>query len=95
MLALLQNVYHSNMVNVLALKPFIVEVTFDAECRMFVAACDELHLCTEAPSFETLTERVWEIAPDMAQENGLHIAPQNLRLRFAFDQDFTDHRIAL
>jgi hypothetical protein len=31
----------------------------------------------------------------MAQENGLSIAPQNLRLRFAFDQSLADNRIAL
>jgi len=83
------------MTNVIPLKPFTIEVIFDAEFHMFVASCTELALHTEAPSFEALTERVWEIAPDMAQENGLHVAPQNLRLRFEFDQSLTDNRIAL
>ena len=83
------------MTNVVQIKPFTVEVTFDANCHMFVGICDELSLSAEAPSFEALTERVWEIAPEMAQENGLSIAPKNLRLRFAFDQSLTDNRIAL
>jgi len=83
------------MTNVVQIKPFTVEVTFDAECHMFVGICDELSLSTEAASFEALTDRVWELAPDMAQENGLSIAPQNLRLRFAFDQSLADNRIAL
>ncbi len=83
------------MNNVVPLKPFHVQVLFDAESRFFVAVCDELRLVTEAPTFEALTERVWEIAPEMAQENGRHIAPQSLRLRFEFDQSLTDNRIAL
>ena len=75
------------MTNVVQIKPFTVEVTFDANCHMFVGICDELSLSTEAHSFEALTDRVWEIAPEMAQKN--------LRLRFAFDQSLTDNRIAL
>lgn len=87
--------YDLRMINVIPLKPFTVNVIFDAECHMLVATCADLALCTEAPSFEALTDRVWEIAPDMARENGLYIAPQNLRIRFAFDQSLTEHRIAL
>jgi hypothetical protein len=83
------------MSNVIPLKPFIVRVTFDAEVHYFVAECDDLVFVTEAPTFEELTERVWAIAPEMAQENGHHIAPHNLRLRFEFDQSLTDNRIAL
>ncbi len=83
------------MTNVIPLKPYSVSVVFDADAHLFVAECEELCLATEAPSFEALTERVWEIAPTMAQENGLNVAPQNLRLRFEFDQSLTDNRIAL
>lgn len=70
--------HDSLMTNVIPLRPFTVNVIFDAECHMFVATCADLALCTEAPSFEALTDRVWEIeiAPDMARENGLHIARQ-------------------
>jgi hypothetical protein len=70
-------------------------VTFDVEVvhaiaqdeddrTMWVAVCDGLHLVTEAETFEALVARVWEIAPEMAQENGLHIAPETLRLRFCY-----------
>jgi len=70
-------------------------VTFDVEvahaiaqdendCTMWVAVCDGLCLVTEADSFEALVARVWEIAPEMAQENGLSIAPDALRLRFIY-----------
>lgn len=83
------------MSNVLPFQPFVVKVIYDAVAHVFVAECDDLVFVTEAPTFEALTERVWEIAPEMAQENGLHVAPQNLRLRFELDQSLTDNRIAL
>jgi hypothetical protein len=52
------------------------------DCTMWVAVCDGLHVVTEAETYEGLVHRVWEIAPEMAQENGLNIAPDALRLRF-------------
>ena len=83
------------MSNVIPLKPFAVKVIYDAEVHYFVAECDELHLVTEAPTFEGLTERVWEIAPDLLELNGIPVAPQNLRLRFELEQSPTENRIAL
>jgi phosphoribosylformylglycinamidine (FGAM) synthase-like amidotransferase family enzyme len=66
---------------------FDVEVTHaiaqDADDRtMWVGVCDGLHVVTEAETYEGLVARVREIAPEMAQENGLSIAPEVLRLRF-------------
>lgn len=61
---------------------FIVEVIFDPECSMWVAICDGLHMSTEAHTYEALVERVWLIAPEMAQENGLNIPEDRLRLLF-------------
>jgi hypothetical protein len=66
---------------------FDVEVTHDAEAGCYVAVCDALRVVTEAPSFDTLITRVWEIAPEMAQENGLRVAPSALRLHFSYTDD--------
>ena len=51
--------------------PFVVNVIFDAECGMWVASCDALHTVTEASSYEALTARFWEIAPEVALANGV------------------------
>jgi hypothetical protein len=73
----------------LSAKPvtFDVEVTHaiaqdDDDCTMWVAVCDGLHVVTEHETYEGLVARVWEIAPEMAQENGLNIPAEALRLRF-------------
>jgi len=63
---------------------FDVQVTRDAESGWYMAVCDELCVVTEARGLEALIARVWEIAPEMAQENGLHIATDALRLRFSY-----------
>lgn len=49
---------------------------------VWMAECDPLGLITEADSFEELTDRVWEITPELAELNGFEIAPENLRLKF-------------
>lgn len=49
---------------------------------VWVAVCDELGLVTEADSFEELTERVWKIAPELAELNIENVDIDNLRLRF-------------
>lgn len=61
-----------------------VEVIFDPECSLYVATCSALRLATEAPSFDALIERVRLIAPEIVEENGLHIAPKDLRLDFVY-----------
>lgn len=71
-------------------KPFVVKVVYDTEPRVFVAECAALAFVTEAPTFDAIVERVWAIAPEMAQENGRHISPQKLRLRFELDQSWAD-----
>jgi hypothetical protein len=49
---------------------------------VWVAECDAIGLVTEADSFEELTRRAWEIAPELAELNGYHPRPGMLRLRF-------------
>ncbi|WP_256125185.1 DUF1902 domain-containing protein [Photorhabdus luminescens] len=41
---------------------FVVKVTHD---DMWIAECDELGLVTEAKTYDELTERVWEIVPEL------------------------------
>jgi hypothetical protein len=74
---------------------FVVDVTFDTEAGCYVGVCDGLMLATEAASFEALTKRVWEIAPELAQENGLSIPVETLNLRFVLEQSQSENRIAL
>lgn len=87
------------MTNIVAFKkpadnqPIDVEVTHGD--GMFTAECDALHLVTEADTFEALTERVWELAPDMIEANELGIDPDSLRLNFKFVQSAHDHRRAM
>jgi len=52
-------------------KPFVANVIFDAESGMWVATCDALCVVTEAPSYEALIERFWQIAPEIAHDNGI------------------------
>lgn len=76
------------MSNVIQFEPakisFIVEVTHlvDDDGVAWMAECDALHLVTEAPTLDALVERVWQIAPEMAMENGLCIPERRLRLSF-------------
>ena len=44
--------------------------------------CHDLGLVTEADSYEALVRRARQIAPELAELNGLKIPPQRLRLRF-------------
>ena len=60
---------------------FTVEVIYDRESRMWVAECGALCIVTEAPSYEALIERVWEVAPEIAALNGVQFDATSL-LRF-------------
>jgi Domain of unknown function (DUF1902) len=61
---------------------FAVEVTRDDETGYWVAQCDALGVVTEATSYEALTVRVWQIAPEMAESHGIDLSTKILRLRF-------------
>ena len=58
----------------------IVEVTH--EDGIWTAECDALGLVTEADTYDDLTNHAWEIAPELAELNGLDIDPEHLRLKF-------------
>jgi len=48
------------------------------DADMWIAESDALPLATEAPTLDALIERVWEIAPEIAELNG-HRGRLNLR----------------
>ena len=66
---------------------------FDPECGMWVAICDALCVVTEAPSYEAVTARFWEIAPEVAQGNGIAF-DGHARIEFRHIEDAST-RIAL
>jgi hypothetical protein len=73
---------------------FKVNVCHDTEENVWVAYCEDLGLSTEADSYEDLTERVWEIAPELYEMNGYKGNLKRLHLSFIQEQNFTD-RMAL
>lgn len=82
------------MSNIIAFrKPLSVTVTHGE--GVYTAECDALHLVTEAKTFETLTARVWELAPDMIEANNLSIDPKSLLFNFEFIQSADEQLLAL
>ncbi len=73
---------------------FNVNVSHDHDENVWVAVCDALGLVTEAPTYEELTGRVWEIAPELYEMNGFGINPSRMRLSFNQEQSWSD-RVAL
>ncbi|MEY8887221.1 DUF1902 domain-containing protein [Klebsiella pneumoniae] len=53
-----------------------------------------LGLVTEAATYEELTERVWEVAPELYEMNGFGGNPSRISLSFNQEQSYSD-RIAL
>lgn len=72
--------------------PFTVNVIHDGD--VWVATCDELGLVTEAQDYESLTQRVWDVAGDMLDENDIDQDLECLRLYFVQEQ-VSDDRMAL
>ncbi len=50
-------------------REFVVNV-FQADDGLWIAESDGLPIATEAPSVDALIERVWSIAPEIAELNG-------------------------
>ena len=62
-------------------KVFDFRAEWDGEAGVWWCSNDELPLTTEAPSFEQLVARVLQIAPEIAAENGLAVAGEEIELR--------------
>jgi len=52
---------------------------------IWTAECDALGLVTEADSYDALTDRAWEIAPELAELNAVGVEPENIRLLFCHE----------
>ncbi|EAQ6362744.1 hypothetical protein DOH76_12200 [Salmonella enterica subsp. enterica serovar Oranienburg] len=75
-------------------RPFDVKVCHDYDENVWVAECDALGLVTEANTYEDLTKRVWEIAPELYELNGFGGNPARIHLLFTQEQSWSD-RMAL
>ncbi|MBC8946776.1 MULTISPECIES: DUF1902 domain-containing protein [Xenorhabdus] len=73
------------------LESFVVNVIHD---DMWIAECDELGLVTEAKTYDELIEKVWEIAPELYEINGLGDQSEVIRLKFVQEQS-SDSRVVL
>jgi hypothetical protein len=72
--------------------PYVVEVVF--EDGIYTAQCAEIGLVTEEKTYEALTERVWEIAPELVECNLPGVDPENIRIKFEQIQSASAHRMA-
>lgn len=65
--------------------PFVAVVVFDAESGMWVVTCDALHVVTEGNTYEAAISRFWDIAPEIAADNGTPFdASSQVEFRHAF-----------
>lgn len=72
--------------------PIDVQVVYDN--GWYIAECDALHLVTEAQSMQELTQRAWDLVPDLIELNGFDIDPRTVRLSFNLLQDASQQRMA-
>lgn len=74
--------------------PFVAVVVFDAESGMWVVTCDALHVVTEGSTYEAAISRFWDVAPEIAADNGTpfdassrvefrHVEDESTRFRLA------------
>ena len=61
---------------------FDVAVIYDSEENLWVAQCDSLGIVTEANTFESLTQRVQGLIPDMIAVNKIELGYRKPYLNF-------------
>jgi Domain of unknown function (DUF1902) len=64
-----------------AKKLFEFTAQWDPETGVWWCSNDELPVTTEAPTFDELVARVMEIAPEMAEVNGLARSGEQIEIR--------------
>jgi hypothetical protein len=64
---------------------FHFDVTHDTEANVWVGVCDALPVATEAETYEALVQRVWSIAPEIAEANHPDVDVRTMRLRFEYE----------
>jgi hypothetical protein len=71
---------------------FDVDVYYDHKDNVWIAQCDALGLVTEAATYEELTGRVWEIAPELYGMNGFTNNPSQIGLSFILNWENEEPR---
>ena len=61
---------------------FVIDVTFDPECNMWVGECEQIGLVTEAENYEALEQRALLIVGDLAIENGVMSRSETAQVLF-------------
>lgn len=59
-----------------------VEVLFDEEAKVWVADCETLCIVTEANTYESVTQQVRDLVPEMIKENNIDLGSQKIYLNF-------------
>ena len=54
------------------MESFDVQIEHDDESGYWIAECEQLGLVTEAENLDMLTQKVRDLAPEMASENGFN-----------------------
>lgn len=70
----------------MATKQFTVRAEFDAEAGVWLASNEQLPVSTEAPTLDRLLARVMEIAPEIAEMNGLAERGDQVEIHFTTDR---------
>jgi hypothetical protein len=69
-----------------AMKTFTVHASWDAEAGVWYAKNDQLPLTTEAPDLTQLMARIMEMAPEIAELNGLVKIGEQVKIHLTADQ---------
>jgi hypothetical protein len=74
-------------IRIMSTVTFDIDVTYDARSGVWIGLNEQLPVATEANSYEALVDRVWQIAPEMAELNGFMSGEDRVRLRFHQDTE--------
>jgi hypothetical protein len=69
-----------------AKKIFEFSAHWDHEAGVWWCSNDELPVATEAPTFDELVARIMEIAPEMAEVNGLVPPGEQIEIRITAER---------
>ncbi len=68
------------------MREFTVHAQYDADARVWWGSNEQLPLTTEAPTLDQLFARIMEIAPEIAAENGLVKAGEEVKIHLVADR---------
>jgi len=68
------------------MREFTIHAQYDEEARVWWGSNEQLPLTTEAPTLDQLFARVVAIAPEIAAENGLVRAGEEVKIHLVADR---------